>query len=402
MYDFSPSQITPTRLAASVHGGAGGSRIAVSKYSSLGSSTSSLQNALSISNSNIITNEKQVMQELNERLYDYLSKVSRLKKSNRELEVKIREFLDSKKIRVSDWKVHEKALKQLRAELQKKLLANAKVQQQIDNARLSAEDFRMKYQNEESIKKGVEMDITELQERTTQNGISRQHLESEAENLKNKLTIMQKDHEETVSILIQQYNSSGVTVEVDAYNEQDLTSELIKIKEEFEAILKKLQNEPEIEYQKEFDLLIDEKEKIEEKVKEARLTLKSHEDNIQMLKISLQQHLTEKTVFDAKLKDTKASYAMHLHENKIKIEAIMEEIHQLTSAINKYRINNNDFISTKTKLETEIAMYKDLLAGEDKDRSKGIVSGNIGLRSYEETIEDRTESRTVSSVVEDS
>ncbi|NXE16440.1 K1C18 protein, partial [Lophotis ruficrista] len=199
-------RFSPLSSAASVYGGAGGSgsRVSVTRTTSMTSSAggygggygAGLGGSMLVTGSGVVANEKETMQDLNERLATYLEKVRSLEQENRRLEVQIRDFMAKKGPSARDWGHYWEAIEELRDKIFEATVENARTVLQIDNARLAADDFRVKYEAELAIRLSVENDITGLRKVIDDTNMARMQLEGEIESLKEELIFMKKNHEE--------------------------------------------------------------------------------------------------------------------------------------------------------------------------------------------------------------
>ncbi|MEQ2173600.1 hypothetical protein GOODEAATRI_033653 [Goodea atripinnis] len=118
------------------------STLSLSRSVSMGNGLNMLGSSLSLNG--LGTSEKETMQGLNDRLANYLDKVRSLERSNAELEVKIKQLMMEKTPKGHDIEGMMAQAHAIGQEMRKRTLENARIMLEIDNAKLAADDFRVK------------------------------------------------------------------------------------------------------------------------------------------------------------------------------------------------------------------------------------------------------------------
>ncbi|XP_067259524.1 keratin, type I cytoskeletal 47 kDa isoform X2 [Chanodichthys erythropterus] len=311
--------------------------------------------------SNII-NEKQLLQVLNDRLATYLEKVKRLETTNHELNEKLRAFTANRVHTSFNLEPYEIQIMPLREKLLFLIQEHTRISLAMDNAKLAADDFRMKFETELAMRQSVESDIAGLKTLKKEYESTNIMLQQELTALDKECTDLKKLHHEEM-ISLRGHMAGTVTVDIKEIESTDLSRVLAEIRSEYEMVIERNRRELESWYTKQLqkkqketteitEITISGSSEITENRKQS-LSLQAQLDSVLMKKANVEQRLVE----------VQAQYQSQIFSLSQLAGSLEGE---LTSVRENAMQQSRDYqllLSTKVQLEREISTYKALLEG---------------------------------------
>uniref|UniRef100_A0A4X2K1Z6 Keratin, type I cytoskeletal 20 n=1 Tax=Vombatus ursinus TaxID=29139 RepID=A0A4X2K1Z6_VOMUR len=379
----------------SVYGGAGGQGTRISSTSYVASYGGGLNADFSVGN------EKITMQNLNDRLATYLERVRSLEQTNSQLEIQIRQWYEKNSPTLSrDYSAYFKTIEDLRNQINAARVANARCILQLDNSKLAAEDFRVKYETEHGIRMAVEADLHGLHKVFDDLTLQKTDLEIQIESLTEELAFLKKAHEEDVANLRGQLGKT-VNVEVDAAPGHDLGTIMNEMRQKYEMMAQKNLQEAKEQFEKRINSLQTEVQVSTSELKTNEAQVTELRRTYQNLEIELQSQYSMKESLERALEETKARYGSQLAQIQALISTIEAQLMQVRADTERQNGEHNALLDIKTRLEMEIATYRRLLEGEDFSSISISHPEITKTRKIKTVVEEVVDGKVVSSQVKE-
>ncbi|NXM01047.1 K1C15 protein, partial [Tyrannus savana] len=227
--------------------------------------------------------EKLTMQSLNERLASYMETVRNLEMENAQLEQLIREWYQKQgPSGPKDYSHYYGQIEELQNQIVSATVDTHKVLLDLDNTRMTAEDFRVKYETECGLRQNVEADLNSLRPILDSLTLCRSDLEMQFESLKEEMDMKQ----------LESQSSGDVNVKVNAAPGEDLLKKLNEMRQEYEAIIQKNRAEVEKWYEGKMEEVSQEVHSTGQEVESSNRQISELRREFQSLEIELQSQIS--------------------------------------------------------------------------------------------------------------
>lgn len=239
---------------------------------------------------------------------------------------------------------------------------NTNITLSIDNAKLAADDFRLKYETELGIRQSVEADIANLKVLKKEYETTTDVLQHEVNVFTSELKNV-KDTYQQEMIGLRGQISGTVTVDVQEVESTDLSRVLAEIRSEYEMVIEKNRREAEQWYTKQLEKKTAEVAIVTETTVTGGTEITESRKQMSGLQTQYDSIFVEKTNLEQRLMEVQGHYQVQLFKLSHLAGSLEGELMSIRESAIQQSRDYQLLLSTKVQLEREINTYRALLEG---------------------------------------
>ncbi|XP_066119772.1 keratin, type I cytoskeletal 40 [Saccopteryx bilineata] len=309
--------------------------------------------------------EKETMQFLNDRLASYLEKVRGLEEMNAELECRIQKQCEEDIPSVCpNYQCYFDTIEDLQQKLLCTKAENSRLAIQLDNCKLAADDFRVKYESELSLHQLVETDTGHLRGILAELTLCKADQEAHVESLKEELLCLKKNHREEVDLLHGQLGDR-LSVELDSAPTIDLNRVLDEMRCQYETVVANNRRDAEEWFAVQTEELNQQQRSSTEQLQGCQVEILELKRTANALEIELQAQRSLTESLEGTVAETEAQYSSQLAQMQGLIDSVEAQLAEIRCDLERQNQEYQVLLDTKARLECEISTYRGLLESED-------------------------------------
>ncbi|XP_063149619.1 peripherin [Candoia aspera] len=344
------------------------------------------------------SNEKQELQELNDRFASFIEKVRYLETQNAALLAELGQSRAKEPTRASD--LFQDELRELRRQVDALGKDRDRLQVERDNLAEDLAALKQRLDEEMHKREDAENNLVLFRKDVDDATLSRLELERKIESLMDEIEFLKKLHEEELNDMqVSLHSQQQVQVEVEQVK-PDLTAALREIRTQYESIAVKNLQEAEEWYKSKFADLSDAANRNHEALRQAKQEMNESRRQIQTLTCEVDGLKGTNEALLRQMRDLEDQYGAEVGSYQETVARLEQEIQHMKEEMARHLREYQDLLNVKMALDIEIATYRKLLEGEESRIAVPVQSmASLSIRTTVSEPEPSVESHTRKTVL---